>query len=188
MILGVSGTNGAGKGEILGFLRARSFQAVSLSDVIRDELRSRGLEETRERMIETGNELREREGAGALAVRLFSQIAGDRDYAVDSIRHPAEVEALRARSARFRLIWVDADPEVRFQRIRARGRPGDPDSLERMQSLESRELGSANPAAQQLHAVRDLADYSLRNDGCLEGLHEAIQEVLRDCLYFDRPS
>ena len=42
MILGVSGLNGAGKGEVVRFLEARSFYALSLSDVIRDELRAQG--------------------------------------------------------------------------------------------------------------------------------------------------
>jgi len=52
MIIGLSGRNGAGKGEVLAFLESRSFYAHSLSDVIRDELRRRGQDETRERMIE----------------------------------------------------------------------------------------------------------------------------------------
>ena len=58
MILGISGFNGAGKGVVVRFLEARSFYPLSLSDVIRDELREKGLEETRERMIETGRSLR----------------------------------------------------------------------------------------------------------------------------------
>jgi dephospho-CoA kinase len=58
MIVGISGLNGAGKGEAVGYLKARSFYAHSLSDVIRDELSERGLEPTRERMIEVGTEIR----------------------------------------------------------------------------------------------------------------------------------
>ena len=46
MILGVSGLNGSGKGELVRFLEARSFYPLSLSDVIRDELRRRGLPES----------------------------------------------------------------------------------------------------------------------------------------------
>ena len=38
MIIGVAGRNGAGKGELVRFLEARSFHALSLSDAIRDEL------------------------------------------------------------------------------------------------------------------------------------------------------
>ena len=50
---------------------ARSFFAVSLSDVIRDVLRERGLEETRERMIETGRELRRASGEMPVSTSSF---------------------------------------------------------------------------------------------------------------------
>ena len=95
MILGLSGTNGAGKGEVLRFLEERSFYALSLSDVIRRDLAEQGLTETRERMIEAGNAIRRTHGPGGLAVRLADQLSPDRNYVIDSIRHPAEVEVLR---------------------------------------------------------------------------------------------
>ena len=66
MILGISGLYAAGKGEVVAFLEGRSFSAYSLSDVIRDELKSRQLDESRELMIATGRALRESEGAGLI--------------------------------------------------------------------------------------------------------------------------
>ncbi len=74
MILGVSGLNGAGKGEVVRYLEARSFYALSLSDVIRDELRERGLEESRERMIEAGNAIRAAERSPKPGKRQSSSI------------------------------------------------------------------------------------------------------------------
>ena len=178
MILGLSGLNGAGKGEVVRFLEARSFYAHSLSDVIRDDLAQKGLEETRERMIEAGNAIRASRGPGGLAQALADRLVPDRNYVVDSIRHPAEVEVLRARTTAFQLIWVTADDEVRLERLRARGRNGDPETLEDLRRLEGRELGSDDPSAQQLLAVRDLADFTIANDGTVEELHETIQGVL----------
>jgi dCMP deaminase len=188
MILGVSGLNGAGKGEVVRFLTERSFYPLSLSDVIREELARQGLSETRERMIETGNALRHAEGEGALAERLARKLAPDRNYVIDSVRHPAEVAALRARTSRFKLVWVDADAKVRFARVRSRGRPGDPTTPEELARLEARELESRDPAAQQLLAVRELADFRVRNDGSLETLRQALHEILGDNLFFERPS
>ena len=54
MILGLSGPNGAGKGEVVAFLEARSFYSCSPSDVVREELAAGGLEETRENGILVG--------------------------------------------------------------------------------------------------------------------------------------
>ena len=188
MILGLSGLNGSGKGEVIRFLEARSFRSLSLSDVIREELKARGLEETRERMIELGTELRQAGGPGALAERLAPLLESGHNYAIDSVRHPAEVEVLRARTRDFKLIWTAADDALRLERIRARGRSGDPTTLEALRNLEGRELGGSNPAAQQLLAVRDLADFTVENDGSLEALHESVQRVLEQSTFFERPT
>jgi dCMP deaminase len=188
MILGVSGLNGAGKGEVVRFLEQRSFYPLSLSDVIREELRAKGLDETRDRMIETGTALRTAEGPGALAVRLTRSFEPDRNYVIDSVRHPAEVEVLRRHTDAFRLIWVTAADETRLARIRARGRGGDPTTLEELLSQEEREIRGDDPAAQRLLAVRDLADFTVENDADLEALHAAVQGVLEQSFFFERPS
>lgn len=188
MIIGVSGPNGAGKGELVGYLADRSFSVHSLSDVIREELARRGGSESRERMIELGRELRATGGPGVLASLLVGRLASDRNHAVDSIRHPAEVEVLRRHSADFKLVWVEAPIELRFARMQTRGRTGDPTDLAEMQRLEARERGSADESAQQLDAVRAQADFVVENRGGLEELHSEIHRIFRECLYFDRPT
>jgi dCMP deaminase len=188
MIFGVAGPNGAGKGEIVQYLEARSFESFSLSDVIRQELARRSIEESREHMIEVGTELRAQDGPGVLAGRAVEALESDRNYVIDSIRHPAEVEALRTCGHPFKLIWVDADIQTRFQRLHERGRKGDPQTLEHLRTLEDREMGSDDPAAQQLLAVKELADFELRNDGELESLHQAVRQVFERSLFFERPS
>ena len=188
MIIGVSGRNGAGKGAIVDYLAEGSFYVFSLSDVVREELRRQGLEETRERMIEAGRGLRASGGAGALAEGLLAKLLPDRNYAIDSIRHPAEVEVLRGFSAEFKLVWVEAAENVRLDRIRQRGRAGDPADLAELRALESRELGSSDPSGQQLLAVEEMADFVLRNDAGLEELHSGVREVFRESLFFERPT
>ena len=46
-------------------------------------------------MIEAGRSIRGAEGPGALARRLLPKLLGNRNYAIDSVRHPKEVEVLR---------------------------------------------------------------------------------------------
>ena len=187
MIIGVAGRNGAGKGELVQFLEARSFTAHSLSDVIRQELALRGLPETRERMIEVGQELRRRSGPGALAQKLVKQLRPDRNYAIDSIRHPVEVEILRHCGQVFHLVWVDAKLETRFARMRARGRSGDPQTVAELERLESLERGSDDPNAQQLDAVEAEADYRITNDDTLEAFQKQIELWVQSNLGFARP-
>ncbi|MFP8875846.1 MAG: AAA family ATPase, partial [Myxococcota bacterium] len=185
MILGLSGTNGSGKGEVLRYLEARSFYPLSLSDVIREQLQAEGVKETRERMIETGNAIRAALGAGGLAVRVAERISSDRNYVIDSIRHPEEVAVLRSRSNHFTLLWVDAAEGLRLSRMHARARPGDPETLEELQHLEGRELASPEPHAQQLLAVRELANFQIENASTLEDLHANVQAILERSYFFE---
>ena len=188
MIIGVSGRNGAGKGAVIDYLAERSFYVYSLSDVVRSELKRQGVEESRERMIEAGRALRAAAGPGALAEGLLAQLQPDRNYAIDSIRHPEEVEVLRRSSPDFRLVWIEANEETRWERIRARQRPGDPSDIDELRVLEARELGSADTAGQQLLAVQAMADFVIENDAGFEELHTAIREVFRENLFFERPT
>ena len=164
MIIGLTGTNGAGKTEVADYLRSRGFEYHSLSDEIRAEIRNRGQEITREVLISVGNELRSRHGPGVLAERVLRRLDRNHNYVVDWIRNPSEVEALRSRGD-FRLLCVDADVRLRFNRTRDRGRERAAQTLEQFVAEEAKELDSHDPSCQQLVATRSLADFTVRNDG-----------------------
>lgn len=174
LVLGITGPNAAGKGEVSAFLSTRGFRVHSLSDIVREEAAARGLPPEREHLIRIGNLLREKGGPGVLAERLLPRL-GSRD-AVDSIRNPAEVEVLR-RIPSFLLLGVRAPAEVRFARSKRRARPGDPDSFERFLERERQE-NLANPAGQQLDATFLLADHVVENDGGLDTLHDTLESLL----------
>ncbi len=176
-VIGLTGPNASGKGEVAAYLAENGFRVYSLSDIIREELAAQGLAPTRETMIDTGTRLRRDHGPGVLAERLVERL-GNRDV-VDSIRNPSEVMALR-RVPGFVLVHVDAPPTLRFERSVARGRPGDAESLERFVELEARE-NTTDPAAQQLLATASLADVALVNDGDIPALRRKVDRVLRDC-------
>jgi dCMP deaminase len=176
MLIGLTGRNAAGKGEVARYLQRKSFYYYSLSDAIRDEIRSRGDEPTRERLIIVGNELRQRYGSKILAERILERIEDDKHYVIDSIRNPAEVEAFRA-AKHFKLIRIESPPEVRFQRILSRQRESDPKTLEEFITLENREA-EGDDTSQNLVKVELMADYSLTNDSSLEKLYPQIDQLL----------
>src|SRR6516225_11304172 len=159
MLIGLTGRNAAGKGEVARYLQQKSFYYYSLSDAIRDEIRSRDEEPTRERLIIVGNELRQRYGSNILAERTLAKIEDDKHYVIDSIRNPAEVEAFRA-AKHFKLIRIEAPADIRFQRILSRQRESDPKTLEDFIALENREA-EGDDTSQNLVKVELMADYSL---------------------------
>ncbi len=187
MIIGLTGRNGAGKTAVSEYLKRRSFECFSLSDAIREEIRKRGFEITRERLIEVGNELRREFGPGVLAERITDRLESDRNYVIDSIRNPHEVEVLRRRGD-FTLVAVEADRAIRFERSRKRMREGAAQTLEQFVEEETRELNSNNASDQQLLATRNLADLILTNNGTLDEMHRRLDEVLPGLMgRFERP-
>jgi dephospho-CoA kinase len=174
IVLGLTGPNAAGKGELADYLKIRGFALHSLSNIVREEAQARGLPPEREHLIAVGNDLRKAEGPSVLADRLIPRL-GDRDV-VDSIRNPAEVRALRS-LPHFTLIGVAAATEVRFRRSLGRARPGDPDTLEGFEARERQE-NSDDPNSQQLAATFELADRIVWNDSDLDSLHHSVDRLL----------
>lgn len=178
MIIGLTGRNGSGKGEVANFLTASGYEYHSLSDILRDELTGRKQQVTRENLIQIGNELRATHGAGVLAERTLQKLSPETHAVVDSIRNPFEVEALRRRSD-FRLLSIEAEPKTRFARITARKREGDPQTYESFLEVEAREAATPDPATQQLNRTAAMADAVVCNNGTIEELHDQVRQVVQ---------
>ncbi len=174
IVLGLTGPNAAGKGEVADYLHTCGFALHSLSNIVREEAQARGLPPEREHLIAVGNDLRRNGGPSVLADRLIPRL-GDQDV-VDSIRNPAEVRAFRA-LPHFTLIGVAAATEVRFRRSLGRARPGDPDTLESFEARERQE-NSDDPNSQQLAATFEMSDRIVWNDSDLESLHRSLDRLL----------
>ncbi|MBI4430390.1 MAG: AAA family ATPase [Candidatus Omnitrophica bacterium] len=179
MIIGLTGKNGSGKGEVASFLTEHGFHYFSLSDEIRESLTERGEPITRESLIAEGNRLRLEYGAGVLANRILAKLEPNKRYVIDSIRHPEEAAALMKRRD-FALLRVTAPQEVRFQRVRARRREGDPSSLRDFIAVEDREARSEIEADQQLIATEELAKKEIKNDGPIAELHQKVKNLIME--------
>jgi len=177
VLIGLTGRIGAGKGEVAKFLESLGFEYRSLADILRREIRKKGKKITRERLILEGTQLRARYGLGILAQRVLRTLKPDKNYVVDSIRNPAEVELLKSRDDFF-LMNLTASPRLRFRRILNRGRENDPKTYREFLATEKKEYRSKNPAAQQLKATERLADHLLPNDGTLPLLHDRVRRLL----------
>lgn len=177
MLIGLTGKNGSGKGEVAKFLQERGFQYRSLSDEIRAEVRKRKKPITRANLVATGNELRSKFGPGVLAERLIRHLEGDRHYVIDSIRHPAEVAALK-RLTGFVLVEVHADQKIRFERIKSRARENDPTTFKEFVKLEAKEGRSKIGSDQQLNKTIALADFKVMSSGTIPELHKSVTDVM----------
>lgn len=178
MIIGVTGYFCAGKDTFAEYLVRKSFQHISLSDMIREEIAKRGQQVSIPLLTKTGNELRETFGPQVLAQRALAALPPYGNTVVTSIRHSAEVEMLRSRKD-FVMIFIDAPARVRYDRSVARGRAGDCGSFEEFQKAERAQLKSGDPNSQQLLACRKMADIVLNNAGSAQEFEKKIIQTLQ---------
>jgi dephospho-CoA kinase len=149
MIIGLTGRNASGKGEVAEYLKKRGFAFYSLSDVLRDEIKKLKKTPTRENLIWLGNQLRDEQGPSVLADKILDYIEDDRHYVIDSFRNPEEVKAFR-RTKEFALICVEATQRKRFERIQSRKREGDSASFDAFVAHENAEADNNDPTKQNL--------------------------------------
>lgn len=173
-LIGLTGTNGSGKGEAAAFFINNGFTYHSLSDLIREELQKKGEPITRNNLIRKGNSLREKYGPDILARKIMERVRAK--SVIDSIRNPQEVKYLK-RQKNFILLAVDAPPFVRYKRVRNRGREESVSSFQEFLQKEKEEMGSQKKA-QQLQECIKMADALVINDGSFEDLHRQLEKFL----------
>ena len=174
-IIGISGTNGAGKDTLAALRREKEgAEHVSLSDILRRELSMLGVPLERENLMNLSRQWRDESGDyGILATRTIQRYLGDKAVAstlsglsIVSVRHPDE--ARRIKEADGKIFWVDADPKLRYERIQSGGRNriDDRKSFEEFVAEERREISPVNsdPASVNLGEVSRIADVKIENN------------------------
>lgn len=177
MIIGLTGTMGAGKGEIAELLKDKGYEYYVFSDVVKEEAKKRGLNLTRENLQNVGNLLREEYEQGILAKMLIARFKSGK-VVVDGVRNSDEIRELR-KNGNFVLIGIDAPQRLRFERLKKRARPGDPTRFEEFKRMDDKENKSVG-RGQEINKCLKMADYRIINDGSLDRLKDQVEEILSD--------
>lgn len=176
MIIGITGTLGAGKGTVVKNLKKKGFEHYSVREFLINEIKKRGLPLNRDSMVSVANQLRELNGPSYIVEKLYEK-ASSEDYAIiESIRTAGEAEKIRELGGI--LLAVDADPEIRYTRILARQSETDNIGFEKFLEDEKREMFSANPNEQNLSACKNMADYIIYNDKTIDFLDKQVNMIL----------
>jgi len=181
LIIGITGTLGAGKGTIVDYLiNQKRFKHFSVRSFLIEEIEKRGLIVNRDSMTKIANELRAQNSPSYIVDCLFLKaVSTGENCIIESIRTPGEIDSLK-KKGRFILFAVDADPVVRYDRVVLRNSETDKISYETFIQNEQREMNSDDPNKQNLHACIQQADYVFSNNGTLEALTLQVETALKE--------
>lgn len=183
-IIGLSGTNGSGK-DTFGHILEKEYgwKFISLTDILRDIAKERGQSTDREVLRSISAELREKHGLGImidLAVEACEKLEGNYNGLVTaSLRNKGEADRIHALDGK--VIWIDADPKVRYERISSRQRHDDQVSFEEFLSHEAIEM-SQGKTEFELNTVdvKDRSDYEIENSKSEENFRLEVAKIIKN--------
>lgn len=172
-IIGLAGTNGSGKDAVGHILADRhGYLFVSVTDILRAEALRQKLDPDRENLRRISAAWRRESGLGVLVDKAVAEYEkAESQYAglvIASLRNPGEADRVHGLGGI--MVWIDAEPRTRYDRIQAnahkRGRAAeDAKTFEQFQAEEAVEMKqSGDEATLDMSAVKARCDVFINND------------------------
>lgn len=179
MIIGLTGSFGAGKGAVVDYLLTKGFTHYSARQFIYQEAERRGLDPKLGRAvtIPVANALRAEHGPSYIIKSLFEQAQKEGgDAVIESLRAVAEVAFIKDSGGL--VIGVDAPPELRYERAVKRGSETDHVTYEEWLQQEKTESNPDDPTKQNIFGALEESTIVISNSGSLEELYKKVDAFL----------
>lgn len=177
-IIGLVGTPGAGKSAVTDYIiQTYGGSQFRFSDYLSHVLQKMNITKSRENMIKLSVILRKEFGEDLFSHAVASDALRSEDelVLVDGIRRPEDLAAFRP-LPNFKLIAVNADAKIRYDRIKHRGeKVGETDM-----TWEAFETTERAPTEITIPEAMTYADFVIMNDGSVEELHARIDEIMKE--------
>lgn len=176
-IIGITGTIGAGKGTVVEYLKTKGYKHYSSSGLLREMLMERGVPIDRDALAALAREIRSTDPAGVPKLTYERAVKdGSEAFVLEAIHTTGESDFIR--SVGGIILGVDADIDTRYERIKKRGSDKDNVSYEKFVEQARREDDGAEGAGHNIRAVINSADALVTNNGTIDELRAAVDEVL----------
>jgi dephospho-CoA kinase len=177
LILGVTGEIGCGKGAIAEHIKREYGGSVyRFSNILRDVLDRIHLDQSRVNMQTLSTIFRKNFGEDILAKAVYHDTYNDEHdiVLVDGVRRMVDISFLRE-LPNFKLIYIDADMELRYKRIAKRSENPD-DSGKTFEEFQKDESGEAEL---QIRDLKNYADNIIDNSGTFQELYKQVDEIIK---------
>ena len=178
MIIGITGTNGAGKGTVVEYLVQKGFAHYSVRAFLITEIERRRLPVDRSSMRDVANDLRRQHGPEYFDKIFLAEAKekGQQNIIIESVRTIGSARYLKEQGAV--LLSVDANRHIRYDRVTKRASHTDKVDFDTWVKEEEREWHNEAAHDMNVPGVMQMADYTLHNDGTVEELYAQIDAVL----------
>ena len=121
-VIGLSGTNGAGKDTVGEMLATHhNYMFISVTELLRGEARRRGLQVDREVLRTISAEWRRELGLAVLIDKAVAEFEARGSFydglVLASVRNPGEADRIHQLGGT--MVWIDADPRTRYERVQS---------------------------------------------------------------------
>jgi dephospho-CoA kinase len=180
IILGIAGEMGSGKGTIAKHIvEEHKGNAHRFSTILRDILDRVSLEQSRDNIQTLSTILRKNFGEDVMAKSMYHDVQKDEHNVVliDGVRRMADIVYLRELPI-FKLIYVEADIENRYERILKRGENSD----DAKKSFEEFERANKDESESQIRDLKNYANYTIDNNGTFVELYAQVENIIKENL------
>lgn len=178
IILGIAGEIASGKGTTAQYLvKNHNASTHRFSTALRDLAKRMYLEESRENLQKLSTIFRENFDDNILSMVIYKDVENDNNQviAIDGVRRMADIEFLK-KIPEFKLVYLDASMENRYQRITKRGENVDDNS----KTFEEFKKDHEREAELQIKDLKNQADFVIDNNGTLEELYAQIDSIIQN--------
>ena len=177
IILGLAGEMASGKGTVAKYVMAKyGAKSFRFSTMLRDVLDRLLLEQSRDNLQNLSTVLRQNFGEELFARVMAQDVKNDTSeiIIIDGVRRLADIKYLKE-IPQFKLAYLEADMQKRFERIIKRGENSD----DAKKTFEDFKKAHEDESELQIKDLKNHADFLIDNNGAYEDLYRQVDKILR---------